>query len=109
MTHEIPAGVAIEAVFIVEACYTPEAPSRRPAVRAQHLARIAELTRAGVIVAAGAYSDAMTSSLLVLRAPDAEAALALARADVYVEANVWDEITARAFGLVSVQAPTLPI
>jgi uncharacterized protein YciI len=108
MTQEVPAGVVVESVFLVEARYTPEAPTRRPQVRAEHLARIAALTRAGTAIAAGAYSDAMTSSILIVRVPDAEAALALARADVYVTAGVWDEITARPFGLVSIEPPTLP-
>jgi uncharacterized protein YciI len=97
---EFPPGVDIEKVFLVEAQYTPQAPERRPAVRAEHLARIAELQRAGAIVAAGAYSDAMTSSILLVRADDAAAAVALARADVYVRAGVWGDISARPFGLV---------
>jgi uncharacterized protein YciI len=108
MTQEIPAGVAVESVFLVEATYTPEAPTRRPPVRAEHLARIAALTRAGTVIAAGAYSDAMTSSLVIVRAPDAESALAIARADVYVGAGVWGQITARPFGLVSIEPSTLP-
>lgn len=98
---EFPPGVEIEQVFLVEAQYTPEAAVRRPAVRAEHLARIAELKRAGAILEAGAYSDAMTSSILLLRADDAEAALAVAREDVYVRVGVWGEITARPFGRVS--------
>jgi uncharacterized protein YciI len=108
MTQEIPAGVVVESVFLVEATYTPEAPTRRPPVRAEHLARIAALTRAGTVIAAGAYSDAMTSSLVIVRAPDAESALAIARADVYVGAGVWGQITARPFGLVSIEPSTLP-
>lgn len=98
---ELPPGVEIEKVFLVEAQYTPEAPERRPEVRAQHLTRMAQLQTAGTIVAAGAYSDAMTSSILLVRADDAAAALAVARADVYVKAGVWGDISARPFGLVS--------
>jgi uncharacterized protein YciI len=108
MTQEIPPGVVIESVFLVEARYTREATTRRPPVRAEHLARIADLTRAGTVVAAGAYTDAMTSSLLIVRAPDAGAALALARTDVYMKAAVWDEITIRPFGLVSAEPSTPP-
>lgn len=105
---EIPADVEIEPLFLVEAHYTPEAAERRPAVRARHLARIAELKRTGVIVEAGAYADALTSSLLLVRAPDAETALALARADIYASAGVWGEIAARPFGRVSIKSATGP-
>jgi len=97
----IPPGVEIEKVFLVEAQYTPEAAERRPAVRAEHLARVAELKRAGTMIEGGAYSDAMTSSIMLLRVADADAALAIARDDIYVRAGVWGEITARPFGRVS--------
>lgn len=97
---DIPAGVTVEPVFVVEAQYTPGAAERRPAVRAQHLANIVKLREAGTIIEAGAYSDRLTSSLLLVRAPDAEAALAVARADVYVSAGVWGDISARPFGRV---------
>ena len=33
---DIPAGVKVESVFLIEARYTPEAAERRPAVRAEH-------------------------------------------------------------------------
>lgn len=101
---EIPDGVRVEPVFLVEATYTPEAAERRPAVRAEHLTRIAELLRDGTLVAAGAYSDALTSSLLLVRAEDAESAVAVARADVYARSGVWDDISARPFGLVGLEA-----
>ena len=54
----------------------------------------------GTIIEAGAYSDGLTSSVLLLRAADAAAALAIARQDVYVKAGVWGEISARPFGRV---------
>ncbi|RKY16912.1 MAG: hypothetical protein DRQ55_16960 [Planctomycetota bacterium] len=98
---EIPPGVEIEKVFLVEAQYTPDAAERRPAVRAEHLARVVELRRAGTIIEGGAYSDAMTSSILIVRADDAAAALAIARADVYVKSGVWGDISARPFGRVT--------
>ncbi len=97
---EFPPGVEIEIVFLVEAQYTPEAAERRPAVRAEHLARVAELRRGGTIIEAGAYSDALTSSLLLVHAGNAAAALAIVRADVYVKAGVWGDISARPFGRV---------
>jgi uncharacterized protein YciI len=101
---EIPSGVEIEKVFLVEAQYTPEAAERRPAVRAEHLGRVAQLREAGTIIEGGAYADAMTSSIMLVRADDAAAALAIARADVYVKAGVWGDISARPFGRVVSQA-----
>jgi uncharacterized protein YciI len=98
---QIPPGIEIEKVWLIEAQYTPEAAERRPAVRSEHLARVGQMLRDGVLVAGGAYSDAQTSSIMLLRAEDAAAALAIARADVYVKAGVWGEITARPFGLVA--------
>jgi uncharacterized protein YciI len=96
----IPPGVEIETVFLVEAQYTPEAAERRPAVRGEHLSRIAQLRSEGILVEAGAYSDKLTSSVMLVRANDAAAALAIARQDVYVRAGVWGEITARPFSRV---------
>jgi uncharacterized protein YciI len=98
---DIPAGVRVEAVFLVEAQYTPEAAEKRPAVRAEHLSNVARLREEGVIIEAGAYSDGLTSSLLLVRAEDAAAAVALAREDVYVKAGVWGDISARPFGRVT--------
>ena len=60
----------------------------RPAVRAEHLAHIAELKLAGTIVEGGAYSDGLTSSRMLIGAQDGEAALAIARDDVYIRAGV---------------------
>jgi uncharacterized protein YciI len=98
---DIPAGVKVESVFLVEAQYTPEAAERRPAVRAEHLANVVRLRKEGTVIEAGAYSDELTSSLLLVRADDAAAALAIARADVYVKAGVWGDISARPFGRVT--------
>lgn len=100
MSSEIPAGVQVESVFLVEAQYTSDAAEKRPALRPQHLARIVELREQGVIIEAGAYSDAMTSSILLLRASDAAAAVAIARADIYARSGVWGDISARPFGRV---------
>lgn len=108
-SSEIPPGVTVETVFLVEARYTPEAAERRPAVRAEHLTRIAELRRAGTVIEAGAYADGLSSSILLLRAADEEAALAVARADVYHKAGVWDRISARPFGrVVDADGPDAP-
>jgi hypothetical protein len=100
MSSEIPAGVQIEQVFLVEAQYTAEAAGKRPPVRAEHLSRVVRLREEGTIIEAGAYSDALTSSVLLVRAEDAAAALAVARADVYARSGVWGAISARPFGRV---------
>ena len=99
---EIPSGVEIEPVYLVEAKYTPEAAERRPAVRAAHITRAAELKRDGIIVEVGAYSDALTSSILLLRASSEAEALEIAQQDVYVSSGDWGEITARPFGRISI-------
>ena len=98
---DIPAGVKVESVFLVEAQYTADAAEKRPAVRAEHLANVARLREEGTIIEAGAYSDRLSSSLLLVRASDAAAALAIARQDVYVKAGVWSDISARPFGRVT--------
>jgi len=98
---DIPAGVKVESVFLIEAQYTPEAAEKRPAVRGEHLANIIRLREEGTIIEAGAYSDRLSSSLLLVRADDAAAALALARRDIYVKAGVWGDISARPFGRVT--------
>ena len=98
-TSEMPSGVSIEDVYVIEAAYTAEAGERRVPVRGAHLGRLAELMAAGTVIEAGAFKD-MTGSLLVVRAESEDAALAIARADVYVGAGVWGEITARPFGRV---------
>jgi hypothetical protein len=96
MSDEIPAGVVMEPVFVIEATYATDAAETRPAHRPAHLARIAELRAAGVVLEAGAFPD-MSSSLLLVRAPDADAALAIARADVYMREGVWVEARVRPF------------
>ena len=99
---EIPHGIAIEKVWLVEGHYTPEAAERRPAVRAAHITRAAELKQAGVIIEVGSYSDALTSSILIVRADSEREALAVAQSDVYVSAGVWGKITARPFGRIDI-------
>ena len=98
---DIPDGVKVESVFLVEAQYTHDAADKRPAVRAEHLANVARLREEGTIIEAGAYSDRLSSSLLLVRAVDSAAALALARKDVYVKSGVWGDISARPFGRVT--------
>ena len=100
MSTDIPEGVEVQQVWLVEAQYTPEATERRPPVRGEHLARVARLRGEGTFIEAGAYIDALTSSVILLRADSEEEALAIAREDVYAKTGVWGEITARPFGRV---------
>ena len=99
MAGEIPEGLAIEPIWVVEATYGPDAVERRPAVRAEHLARVARLRDEGTIVEAGAFTD-MSASLILVRAASEEAALAVVQADVYFRTQVWMSFRIRAFGRV---------
>lgn len=100
MAGEIPDGLAIEQVWVIEASYGPDAAERRRAVRAEHLSRLAELRQAGTMIEAGGFAD-MSGSLLLLHAASEEDALNIARADVYFRSGVWTGIRARALGRVA--------
>lgn len=99
MTAEIPPGVAIETIFIVEATYAPDASVTRRPARAEHLARVIELRQAGILLEAGGFTD-FTSALLLFRTASAEEALAICREDVYTRCGVWVELRARPWGRV---------
>jgi uncharacterized protein len=99
MAGEVPEGIAIERIWVVEAELAADAAERRTAVRAEHLARIAELRAAGTVVEAGAFAD-MSASLLLFRVATEEAALALVQADVYFRAGVWIGFRIRPLGRV---------
>ncbi len=99
MSDEIPADIAIETVYMVEATYTPEAAERRPAVRPQHLAHVGKLRDAGVIVEAGGHLD-LSTALLIVRAGSAEEAVALFLDDVYTTTGVWTDLRAKPYGRV---------
>jgi uncharacterized protein YciI len=94
-----PTEVVIEPVWLIEATYAPDAAETRVPYRARHLARLAELKDAGVVVEAGGYAD-VSASIIVLRAPDEAAALAVVQDDVYMANGVWVELRARPFGRV---------
>jgi len=94
---ELPDDLAIETVWIIEGTYAPDAARTRVPFRAQHLARLAALEDAGVIIEAGAYTD-MSTSLLIVRAADEAAALDIVRGDSYLANGVWVEVRARPFG-----------
>jgi uncharacterized protein YciI len=99
MAGELPEGLAIETVWAIEATYGPDAAERRAPVRAEHLRRIALLRQAGTIVEAGGYAD-MSGSLLLVRAADEAAALAVVRDDVYTKTGVWTGFRVRQLGRV---------
>jgi uncharacterized protein YciI len=94
-----PTGVTIEPTWLIEATYAPDADETRVPFRARHLARLADLMEAGVVVAAGAFAD-VSASIVVVRAVDEQAALDIARSDIYMANGVWVEVRARPFGLV---------
>jgi uncharacterized protein YciI len=96
---DLPDDVSIEPIWLVEVPYTPEAPERRPALRRQHVSRIARLKREGVIVEAGGATD-FSKAVLLVRAASAEAALALIAEDVYTGGGVWHSPTAVGYGRV---------
>jgi uncharacterized protein YciI len=95
----IPEGLAIERIWAIEATYAPDAAERRQAVRQEHLERMGRLRASGAIVEVGGYAD-MSGSLILLRAPDEAAALAILADDVYTRSGVWTAFRARALGRV---------
>jgi uncharacterized protein YciI len=97
---DLPADVTVESVWLVEATYAPDAAESRVPFRARHLARLAELETAGTVIEAGAFAD-VSSSIMIVRAPDEAAALDVARGDVYMANGIWVELRARPFGRVS--------
>ena len=105
MNPEIPPGIDLENVFLVEVRFMPDAAERRPAQRHEHLLRIAELIRNGTLILGGAYTDqGLSSSVLVIRAADAEAAMDVIREDVYSRTGVWEGMTVRPFSRVVLSA-----
>jgi uncharacterized protein YciI len=104
MTADIPEGVRLETIYAVEIGYTPEAAERRPAVRAEHLRRIAALIREGRLLEAGGYLD-FSAALLLVRVESEAAAAELVLDDVYVRSGVWvSQPRVRAYGRVVTEA-----
>ena len=99
MATDIPAGIDVERVFIIEATYAPDAAETRPRVRPQHLAAIADLRDNGIVIEAGGYLD-LSTALVMVRAESEAAALAIARDDVYMRSGVWVEARVKPFGRV---------
>lgn len=98
---EVPDGITVETVYVVEVGYTPDAAEKRPAVRREHLTRIARLLGEGRLIEAGGFLD-FSGSLLFVRAASEAEAIALVRDDVYIRSGVWtDDLRARAYGRVT--------
>ena len=93
------AATPIEHVWLVEATYAPDAAETRVPFRAEHIARLLDLKRQGIVIEAGAFSD-VSATLVLVRAADEQAALDLCRDDVYLRNGVWVELRARPFGRV---------
>jgi uncharacterized protein YciI/uncharacterized tellurite resistance protein B-like protein len=98
-TDELPDGVSIETVFLVEVPYTPEAAERRPALRPDHLSRVARLMREGRVIEAGGTLD-FEKAVLLIRGADADEVLALIAEDVYTTGGVWHSPTVTPWGRV---------
>jgi uncharacterized protein YciI len=96
-----PSDIAVlEPIWLVEATYAPDAAETRVPFRAEHLAGIVKRIDAGIYIEAGAFLD-VSSSVVLVRADSAEAALELVRDDVYLRNGIWVEVRARAFGRVT--------
>jgi uncharacterized protein len=95
---ETPA-YSLETVWLIQATYAPDGAETRVPHRTAHLARVAELIAAGVFVEVGAFMD-VSASILIVRAESEEAALDIARQDVYMQNGVWVELRAKPFGRI---------
>jgi uncharacterized protein YciI len=100
MTDRPTPNVGIEPIWLVEATYAPDAAETRKPFRAEHLANLARLLDAGVVVEAGAFAD-VSASIILVRAESEAAALTICRDDVYLRNGVWVELRARPFGRVT--------
>jgi uncharacterized protein YciI len=101
---ELPDGVTVETVYAVEISYSPDAQAKRPAVRLEHLMRVARLLRDGTLIEAGGYLD-WESALLIFRAGSEREAIDLIRDDVYLRSGVWlDDPKVRALARVVLDA-----
>src|SRR3954454_22412029 len=93
---------SIEPIWVVEATYAPDAAETRPAVRPEHLARIAQVKAEGTILEAGGYLD-LSTALMLVRAATEAGGIALFRDDVYMRTGVWVELRAKPYGRVAVE------
>jgi uncharacterized protein YciI len=96
---DVPEGIEIENVFLIEVAYTPDAKDRRPALRPRHLTRLARLIREGRLIEAGGCAD-FSKSVLIVRAASEEEALGLIEEDVYLSGGVWQSPKVMGYGRV---------
>jgi uncharacterized protein YciI/uncharacterized tellurite resistance protein B-like protein len=96
---DLPDGVSIETVYLVEVPYTPDAAERRPAFRRSHLERLARLMREGRLIEAGGTLD-FGKAVLLMRGSDADDVLALIAEDVYTTGGVWHSPAVTPWGRV---------
>ena len=96
MTDTTPAH-SLETVWLVQATYAPDAAETRVPFRARHLARMAGLMAAGVVIELGAFTD-VSGAMILVRAPSESEALEICRQDVYTQNGVWVELRAKPFG-----------
>ena len=94
-----PGASPIEVAWHVEATYAPDGAESRVPFRAEHIARLQDLKRAGIVIEAGAFTD-VTATIAIVRAATEAEALDLFREDVYMRNGVWVEIRVRPFGRV---------
>ena len=97
---EQPAAPTIEPVWYVEATYAPDGAETRVPFRAEHIRHAAQRIIEGTYVEVGAFAD-VSASVILVRAPSEEAALALVRDDIYLRNGVWVELRARPFGRIN--------
>ncbi len=90
---------SIEATWLVQATYAPDAAETRTPFRARHLERMARLKAEGVVIEVGGYAD-VSGSVVLLRVETEAEALEVCRRDVYMQNGVWVELRAKAFGRV---------
>ena len=99
MPNEIPAGIEVEPGVRGRGDLRARRGRNAAPGRPQHLTRIADLMRKGIVTEAGGYAD-LSTALLFVRAVDEAAALAIARDDVYMREGIWVEFRVKPFGRV---------
>ena len=99
MANDLPDGIIIEPICVIEATYAPDAAERRPAYRPEHVSRLAALRDDGIVIEAGAFTD-LSGALILVRVADETAARELAATDVYARSGIWVDFRVRPFGRV---------
>lgn len=84
----------LEASYVVEATYSPDAATRREPFRDEHLSRLSADIGAGSLIVAGALDD-MSGSLLIATMDHEDEVLARVHDDVYWREGVWVDVRLR--------------